>query len=143
MCGASRAATTPSPPPPTLVAGSHPAPAGELPSLAGALVGYFAYDLVRRLERLPDAPPDDLGLPEMAFLLADTVLVFDHLKHAITIVANAVRDDGAPAGARIDEPYRQAVARIADVKGRLAAAAARGGRRRLRARRRRRGARRR
>ena len=105
-----------------LVAESHPAPAGELPSLAGALVGYFAYDLVRHLERLPDAPPDDLGLPEMAFLLADTVLVFDHLKHAITIVANAVRDDGPPAGARIDEPYRQAVARIADVKARLAAA---------------------
>ena len=105
-----------------LVAESHPAPAGELPSLAGALVGYFAYDLVRHLERLPDAPPDDLGLPEMAFLLADTVLVFDHLKHAITIVANAVRDDGAPDGARIDEPYRQAVARIADVKARLAAA---------------------
>ncbi len=105
-----------------LVARSHPAPAGELPSLAGALVGYFAYDLVRHLERLPDAPPDDLGLPEMAFLLADTVLVFDHLKHAITIVANAVRDDAAPAGARIDEPYRQAVARIADIKARLAAA---------------------
>jgi anthranilate synthase component 1 len=105
-----------------LVGRSHPAPAGELPSLAGALVGYFAYDLVRHLERLPDAPPDDLGLPEMAFLLADTVLVFDHLKHAITIVANAVRDDAAPAGACIDEPYRQAVARIAHVKARLAAA---------------------
>ncbi len=105
-----------------LVARPHPTPAGELPSLAGALVGYFAYDLVRHLERLPDAPPDDLGLPEMAFLLADTVLVFDHLKHAITIVADAVRDDAAPAGARIDEPYRQAVARIADVKARLGAA---------------------
>jgi anthranilate synthase component 1 len=105
-----------------LVARSHPAPAGELPALAGALVGYFAYDLVRHLERLPVAPPDDLGLPEMAFLLADTVLVFDHLKHAITIVATAVRDDGAPAGRGIDEPYRQAMARIVDVRARLAAA---------------------
>ena len=66
--------------------------AAALPPLAGGLVGYFGYDLVRRLEPLPDAPPDDLGLPEMAFLLADTVLVFDHLKHTITIVANAFVD---------------------------------------------------
>ena len=92
------------------------APLSDLPPLAGGLVGYFGYDLVRRLERLPEPPPDDLGLPEMAFLAADTVLVFDHLKHAITIVANAQRDaDGA-----IDEPYRRAVARIVEVKAQLA-----------------------
>ena len=71
---------------------------------------------MRRLEPLPDAPPDDLGLPEMAFLLADTVLVFDHLKHTITIVANAFVD-----GRDVDGPYERAVARIADVRARLAA----------------------
>ena len=90
--------------------------AAALPPLAGGLVGYFGYDLVRRLERLPDAPPDDLGLPEMAFLLADTVLVFDHLKHAITIVANAFVD-----GRDVDGPYERAVERIADVRAKLAA----------------------
>jgi anthranilate synthase component 1 len=105
-----------------LLARHDPAPASEVPSLAGALVGYFGYDLVRHLEHLPDAPPDDLGLPEMAFLLADTVVVFDHLKHAVTIVANAVRDDRTEDG--IDEPYRRAVARIAEVKARLSGAAA-------------------
>ena len=78
--------------------------AAALPPLAGGLVGYFGYDLVRRLEPLPDAPPDDLGLPEMAFLLADTVLVFDHLKHTITIVANAFVD-----GRDVDGPYERAV----------------------------------
>jgi anthranilate synthase component 1 len=90
--------------------------AAALPPLAGGLVGYFGYDLVRRLEPLPDAPPDDLGLPEMAFLLADTVLVFDHLKHAITIVANAFVD-----GRDVDGPYERAVERIADVRAKLAA----------------------
>jgi anthranilate synthase component 1 len=90
--------------------------AAALPPLAGGLVGYFGYDLVRRLEPLPDAPPDDLGLPEMAFLLADTVLVFDHLKHTITIVANAFVD-----GRDVDGPYERAVERIADVRARLAA----------------------
>src|SRR5690606_157405 len=73
-------------------------------------------DLVRRLEPLPDAPPDDLGLPEMAFLLADTMLVFDHLKHTITIVANAFVD-----GRDVDGPYGRACERIADVRARLAA----------------------
>ncbi len=84
---------------------------GDLPPLAGGLVGYFGYDLVRHIEHLPDAPPDDLRLPEMAFLLADTVLVFDHLKHTITVVANAFTD-----GRDIDAPYQRALARIADVR---------------------------
>jgi anthranilate synthase component I len=90
--------------------------AAALPPLAGGLVGYFGYDLVRRLEPLPDAPPDDLGLPEMAFLLADTVLVFDHLKHTITIAANAFVD-----GRDVDGPYERAVERIVDVRAKLAA----------------------
>ena len=90
--------------------------AAALPPLAGGLVGYFGYDLVRRLEPLPDAPPDDLGLPEMAFLLADTVLVFDHLRHTITIVANAFVD-----GRDVDGPYERAVERIAGVRAKLAA----------------------
>jgi anthranilate synthase component 1 len=72
--------------------------------------------MVRHLEDLPDAPPDDLGLPEMAFLLADTVLVFDHLKHTITVVANAFVE-----GRDVDGPYQRAVARIAAVKQKLQA----------------------
>ncbi len=96
-----------------------PAHTGEiaaLPPLAGGLVGYFGYDLVRRLEDLPGAPSDDLGLPEMAFLLADTVLVFDHLKHTVTIIANAFVE-----GRNVDDPYEQAIARIAEVKAKLMA----------------------
>ena len=99
-----------------LIASYRPASGAGLPPLAGGLVGYFGYDLVRRLEDLPDAPPDDLGLPEMAFLLADTVLVFDHLKHTITVVANAFVE-----GRDVDGPYERAVARIAAVKERLQA----------------------
>ncbi|MFA4965873.1 MAG: anthranilate synthase component I, partial [Thermoleophilia bacterium] len=96
---------------------SYRAPArDDLPPLAGGLVGYFGYDLVRRLEHLPDAPPDDLGLPEMAFLLADTLLVFDHLKHAITVVADAFVE-----GRDVDGPYQRAVERIAAVKEKLLA----------------------
>ena len=104
-----------------LISSYRPPDPGELgdaalPPLAGGLVGYFGYDLVRRLEDLPDAPPDDLGLPDMAFLLADTVLVFDHLKHRITVVANAFVE-----GRDVDGPYRRAVERIAAVKEKLLA----------------------
>jgi len=107
-----------------LIAGYRPPASGDeggaagaaLPPLAGGLVGYFGYDLVRRLEDLPDAPPDDLGLPEMAFLLADTVLVFDHLKHTITVVANVFVE-----GRNVDGSYERAVARIAAVKEKLQA----------------------
>ncbi len=98
-----------------LLAGYRPPHLGDLPPLAGGLVGYFGYDLVRHLEPLPDAPPDDLGLPEMAFLLADTVLVFDHLKHTITVVANAFVE-----GRAIDAAYERAVQRISEVRARLA-----------------------
>ena len=95
---------------------------GGLPPLAGGLVGYFGYDLVRRLEQLPDAPPDDLGLPEMAFLLADTVLVFDHLKHTITVVANAFVE-----GRDVDRAHDDAVRRIAEVREKLAGPVPRSG----------------
>ena len=97
-----------------LVRGYRPPPMGGLPPLAGGLVGYFGYDLVRRLETLPQAPPDDVSLPEMAFLLADTVLVFDHLRHSITVVANVFVE-----GREVDGPYELAVRRIADIKERL------------------------
>ena len=55
----------------------------------------------------------------MAFLLADAVLVFDHLKHTITMVANAFVD-----GRDVDGAYERAVARIADVRERRACRAA-------------------
>ncbi len=99
-----------------LLTSYRPPAVSDLPPLAGGLVGYFGYDLVRRLEPLPEAPPDDLGLPEMAFLLADTVLVFDHLKHVITVVANAFVE-----GRDIDGPYARAIGRIADVRTKLSA----------------------
>ena len=109
---ASRSSTPTRSPRPPSCSSYRPPAMGDLPPLAGGLVGYFGYDLVRRLEELPDAPPDDLGLPEMAFLLADTVLVFDHLKNTITVVANAFVE-----GRDVDGPYRRAVERIVGRQG--------------------------
>jgi anthranilate synthase component 1 len=61
-----------------------------LPRFHGGLVGYLSYDIVRHLEKLPDKNPDDLKLPDMQFLLTDTILAFDHVQHKISIISNVL-----------------------------------------------------
>lgn len=85
------------------------APPG-LPPLSGGLVGFFAYDFVRRLERLPELAVDDLGLPDMLLLLATDIAAVDHHEGTITLIANAVNWDGVDQ--RVDEAYDDAVRRL-------------------------------
>lgn len=61
-----------------------PPPPIAVPFASGA-VGYLAYDIVRRFERLPDANPDDLHVPDAYFMVPDEVIVFDHLEGVIHI----------------------------------------------------------
>ena len=65
-----------------------------LPPLSGGLVGFFAYDMVRRLERLPSLAVDDLQLPDMLLLLATDIAAVDHHEGTITLIANAVNWNG-------------------------------------------------
>jgi anthranilate synthase component I len=58
------------------------------PPFAGGAVGMFAYDLVRTVEPLGDPNPDTIGLPDLALMMTDTVVAFDHLKRTVTVVAN-------------------------------------------------------
>jgi anthranilate synthase component 1 len=60
-----------------------------LPRFHGGMVGYLSYEVARYFEKLPSPERDALGLPESVFMLADTLLVFDHLAHAIKVVAHA------------------------------------------------------
>ncbi len=89
----------------------------DLPPFIGGAVGYFGYDCIRHVERLPVAPPDDLGLPEMAFLLTDVIVVFDYLQHTITLLTNIFCDEEPD----FDAAYSAAVARLANIKARLRA----------------------
>src|SRR5215207_7222660 len=63
------------------------APLPNLPAFVGGAVGYLSYDAVRYLERLPDAPPDDLDLPEACFAVTDSLVVFDHLRHKVLVIS--------------------------------------------------------
>ncbi|MGA7054730.1 MAG: anthranilate synthase component I [Mycobacterium sp.] len=81
-----------------------------LPPLSGGMVGFFAYDLVRRLERLPELVVDDLQLPDMLLLLATDVAAVDHHAGTITLIANAVNWNATSE--RVDGAYDDAVARL-------------------------------
>src|SRR5437868_2772792 len=76
-----------------LVARHHQAPLPGLPPFAGGAVGFFGYDLVRTVEPPGEPNPDALGLPDLALMLSDVLVAFDHLKHRITILANVSADE--------------------------------------------------
>ena len=84
------------------------APLEGLPPFAGGAVGLFGYDLVRAVERLPDPNPDDVGTPDMALMVSDALVVFDHLSHRVTVLVNAFVADPD----EVDEAYAQAAALI-------------------------------
>ena len=90
------------------------APLPDLPPFAGGAVGLFAYDLVRTVEPLGPPNPDPIGLPDLALMLTDALVAFDHLKHTVTVIANVYGDDD------LDASYARAVETIAEVRWRLA-----------------------
>jgi anthranilate synthase component 1 len=78
----------------------------NLPKFNGGLVGYFAYDCVRFIEKkLSDTtPPDTLGTPDALFMVSEEVAVFDNLKnklHLIILVNSKEETDAAEQ--RLDE----------------------------------------
>jgi anthranilate synthase component I len=86
----------------------------DLPPFAGGAVGMFAYDLVRSVERLGEPNHDPIGVPDLALMLTDALVVFDHLKHTVTVLANVYTDDD------LEVSYRRARDTIAEVRWRLA-----------------------
>lgn len=86
----------------------------DLPRFIGGAVGFLSYDAVRRFERIPDDNPDDLHVPEMAFMIAHTLVVFDHARQRLQVIANAdlTRSDARTA-------YQRAISRIDEVVARL------------------------
>ena len=84
----------------------HPAPVPGLPRFTGGAVGYFGYDLVRFMERLPATAKSELDVPDMVLLMADNLVVFDHVRHRLAVIAN-MRVEGDLRAA-----YADAIARI-------------------------------
>ena len=86
-------------------------PVDGLPPLTGGMVGFLAYDVVRRFENLPELAADDLGLPDLGFLLATDLAVLDHLDGSVLLIANAVLPPDATAD-DLHAAYHQAIGRL-------------------------------
>jgi len=83
-----------------------------LPRLTAGAVGYASYDVVRLLENLPDAPPDDIGIPDGVWNFYDTIAAFDHVKHQLVLMASLlVTSDTDPA-----EAYADALRRLDELE---------------------------
>ncbi|MGA7379612.1 MAG: anthranilate synthase component I [Terriglobales bacterium] len=88
----------------------------SLPPFTAGAVGYFAYDSVRQLENIGEHAKDDLALPDCVLMFFDRLLIFDHLRHQIQIIATADVSQESPRKA-----YNRAVADIAALEKKLAA----------------------
>jgi anthranilate synthase component I len=65
----------------------------KLPPFFGGAVGYFGYGVGGWSERLPDTHADDIGVPDAKLLFFDNVVVFDHVKQKMLVVANIFTND--------------------------------------------------
>ncbi len=77
------------------LAGYRTVPLSGLPRFIGGAVGYLGYEAVRYFEELPVPAHDALGLPDGVFMLADALLVFDHVRRRVRAVAHVLPDDHA------------------------------------------------
>ena len=89
-------------------------PHSGLPPFTGGAIGYVGYEAVHHYEpRVPVNDTDPIGIPESMFLLCETIVVFDHLRHRMQVVAHCKLDKD------IDEEYAKATERIETIVSRL------------------------
>ena len=103
------------------LSGHKPARLKGLPPFTAGAVGFFSYDAVRQVERLPELAADELGVPDACLLFFDEVLAFDHVRKEIWLVVTANVAKTKP-GQKPAEAYAKAVARLAKLEKRLAGA---------------------
>lgn len=98
-----------------LISRYRPVVSPDLPRFHGGAVGYFGYDVVRFIEKLPEIGKDELNLWDSVFMITDSVLVFDNVNHKIKIISNAYVSH--PGDAK--KAYDSAVGKIEAIIGKL------------------------
>ncbi|MDP9049603.1 MAG: anthranilate synthase component I [Acidobacteriota bacterium] len=104
--------------------GHTPARLAGLPPFTAGAVGFFAYDVVRLIERLPSLAKDELGVPDACLMFFDQVLAFDHVKKEIYLIVTAdlAREKAAAKTGGAQGAYARAVKRLDKLAKRLASA---------------------
>ena len=98
-----------------MLGGHKPARVPGLPPFTSGAVGFFAYDVVRQIEHLPELAVDDLGVPDACLMFFDEVLAFDHVRKQILLMVTADLTRQKPAAA-----YKDAKERMQRLEKRLA-----------------------
>lgn len=84
-----------------------PVPDPSLPRFFGGAVGFMGYDVVRFFEELPALKKNGLDLPDIFFMITDTLVIFDNITHRIKVVSNA-----HVKGNSVEAAYREATKKI-------------------------------
>ncbi|MCX8082494.1 MAG: anthranilate synthase component I [bacterium] len=87
----------------------------NLPGFTGGLIGYFSYDFVRQIEKLPDISPDTLNTPDFFFILAGDMAIFDHFKRKIILVTNVKINEWTSP----EEGYKDGCSRLESLKDQI------------------------
>lgn len=82
----------------------------DIPSFNGGAVGFFAYDIIRQYESLPNVNTDELNIPDMHFMFTDEIIAFDHMRQKIVIIVN-IHAEGD-----IENQYKKAAGRLLDIQ---------------------------
>ena len=100
----------------SLLAERCPVEVPGLPRFSGGAVGYFGYDTVRFVERLPTTAERKLAIPDMLLLFSDNLVVFDHVQHKLLVIANMqTPGQNLTTDEQIEAAYADAVARIDEI----------------------------
>lgn len=94
----------------------NPVTHGDAPPFYGGAVGYLSYDAVRQFEpSIEELPEDNINIPDAVFMLADSMLIFDHKLRRLLVVANAFIDEHDS----IEQAYEEATSNISNLINKL------------------------
>jgi anthranilate synthase component 1 len=103
-----------------LVEGAQPSKVPELGDFWGGVVGYFSYDVVRLIEKLPGRPPGGLGTPDALFVFTRSLVILDNLHGRARIVISVPVPTGS-TDAELTELYESSSRELQDIRARLRA----------------------
>ncbi len=69
---------------------------GNLPRMSSMLVGYFSYDIIRLIEKIPDRCKDDIKIPDIRLTRPKNLVIYDNVKKKIFFIQNIFKEENIP-----------------------------------------------